>query len=533
MIEVPGAPARCPRCPTAIPQAAEVLVLTDKDELEKGNMWTTRERTTSECFKENTARRQFLRYASLASGCAFLLRPALSAFAAAKPTPKLNVVLIISDDHGWRDAHCYGNTDTRTPTLDRLASEGMRFTHAFAASTLCSPSRAVIDTGLMPFRNGGHVFGGRVRRGTKTIAHYFRDLGYQTANIGKFSKHPSKAFPYEFVKKRWSPKEHDAGLVDLVDTFLKNRETDRPLFLEINTADTHQPWLTNKTYDISTLTVPPHLVDTKETRDALAEYYTSVETLDRNLGKFLSSLDENGYRGNTLVVYTSDHGPNFPFAKWCLYDEGIRVPFVARWPGVIKPHTTTDAMISLADIVPTVIEAAGGTAPANIDGRSFVAVLKGQKKEHRKAIFASHTGNNKRYPQWKANWTPARAIRTRTHKYILNLNPDYEFICHITGCRPDRQPAAYHPYWDSWVRLGQTDEGARMRVEQFRHRPQHELYDLTKDPFEKENMADRPENAERLASLQRRLSGWRKRQGDRVPVYLEKKYVAPDVRQGG
>ncbi len=449
---------------------------------------------------------------------------------AAGPASGLNVVLIISDDHGWRDAGCYGNADTRTPHLDRLARDGMRFTHAFAASTLCSPSRAVIDTGLMPFRNGGHVFGGYVRKGTKTVAHYFRDLGYQTANIGKFSKHPTRAFPYEFVKKRWSPKEHDAGLVDLVDTFLEGRKTDRPLFLEINTADTHQPWLPNDGHDIAKLTVPPHLLDTRETRDALAEYYTSVETLDANIGRFLGSLERNGYRDNTLVIYTSDHGPNFAFAKWCLYDEGIRVPFVARWPGVIRPDTSTDAMISLADIVPTVIAAAGGTAPADIDGLSFLTVLNGHEQEHRKYVFASHTGNHPRYPQWKANWSPARAIRTRTHKYILNLNPNYEFICHITGCKADRQPDAYHPYWDSWVKLARTDDRAKARVAQFQHRPQHELFDLTRDPFEKVNLAGRPENAGLLKTLRTQLSNWRRKQGDKVPVYLEEKYVAPEGR---
>jgi len=380
----------------------------------------------------------------------------------------------------------------------------------------------------MPFRNGGHVFGGHVRPGTKTIAHYFRDLGYQTANIGKFSKHPTRAFPYEFVRKRWSPAEHDAGLIDLVDDFLKDRDTDRPLFLEVNTADTHQPWLENKDYDISTLTVPPHLIDTKETRNALAEYYTSVKTLDSNIGKIVRSLEKHGYRDNTLLIYTSDHGPNFAFAKWCLYDEGIRVPFIAKWPEVIKPNTTTDAMISLSDIVPTIVEAAGGTAPKDIDGQSFMGILTGQKKEHRQAVFASHTGNHNRYPVWKANWTPARAIRTRTHQYILNLNPNYEFICHITGCKPDRQPTAYHPYWDSWVELAKADEGAKMRVNQFQHRPQHELYDLTKDPFEKENIANRPENAELLKSLQAQLSAWRTKQGDKVPVYLRKEYVAPN-----
>ena len=491
--------------------------------MNKARQETTRERGT-----ENATRRQFLRYTAATIGGAGPLALTTPLLAAAKKPPRPNIVLIISDDHGWRDARCCGNSDTRTPHLDRLANEGMRFSHAFAASTLCSPSRAVIDTGLMPFRNGGHVFGGHVRPNTRTIAHYFRDLGYQTANIGKFSKHPTKAFPYEVVHKRWSPERHDAGLIDLVDRFLKTRDTDRPLFLEVNTADTHQPWLKNENYDTAALTIPPHLLDTGETRDALAEYYTSVETLDANIGKLLSTLRTNGCRDNTLVLYTSDHGPNFAFAKWCLYDEGIRVPFIASWPSVIKPNTTTDAMISLADVVPTLIEAAGAEAPRDIDGRSFLDVLTGGKTQHRTTVFASHTGNHRRYPAWKANWSPARAVRTRTHKYILNLNPTYEFICHITGCKPDRQPEAYHPYWDSWVQRARTDEHAQTRVNQFRHRPQHELYDLTKDPFEKNNIAQRPENARLLKSLQTRLSRWRAKQGDNVPVYLDRKYIAPN-----
>lgn len=498
------------------------------ENLQGTHMKKTADGKTSERGDGCGPRRQFVQGAIVVVFFGCLQAISRPAIADSKQGSTLNVVLIISDDHGWRDSRCYGNRDTRTPNMDRLASEGMRFTHAFAASTLCSPSRAVIDTGLMPFRNGGHVFGGHVHPGTKTIAHYFRDLGYQTANIGKFSKHPGKAFPYEVVKKRWSPAEHDAGLIELVNEFLETRTTDRPLFLEVNTADTHQPWLANKDYDVSTIRVPQHLVDTKETRDALAEYYTSVETLDANIGKIVRSLEKNGYRDNTLLIYTSDHGPNFAFAKWCLYDEGIRVPFIARWPGFIQANTTTDAMISLADLVPTVIEVAGGTAPQDIDGRSFRDVLTGKKKEHRTAVFASHTGNHKRYPAWKANWSPARTVRTRTHQYILNLNPNYEFICHITGCKPDRQPEAYHPYWDSWVELAKNDDESKIRVRQFQHRPQHELFDLTKDPLEKDNIADRRENAELLKSLQTQLAAWRTKQGDKVPVYLEGEYVAPD-----
>jgi len=480
-----------------------------------------------QCLTRRFYQKVVLMKASTYCARAFLLMLAIPWLVSTAAGAGLNVVLIISDDHGWRDSGCYGNMDVSTPNLDRLAREGMRFTHAFAASTLCSPSRAVIDTGLMPFRNGGHVFGGHVHPGVKTIAHFFRDLGYETANIGKFSKHPEKAFPYDFVAKRWSPAEHDAGLIRLVDEFLENRDTSKPLFLEVNTADTHMPWLKNTEDDPSALLVPPHMLDTRETRDALADYYTSVKMLDANVGKLLNCLEKRGYRNNTLVIYTSDHGPNFPFAKWCLYDEGIRVPLIARWPGVIRPGTTTDAMISLADIVPTAIGAAGGAVPRNIDGESFLDVLRGRKKEHRDVVFASHTGMSRRYPSWKANWSPARAIRTRTHAYILNLNPNDEFVCHITACRPDRQPAAYHPYWDSWVELAGTDDAAKARVEQFLYRPQNELYDLTRDPFEKENIANRPENAELLRSLQAQLAEWRKQQGDKVPVYLDEKYVAP------
>jgi len=477
-------------------------------------------------------RRQFFQGA-MAAGCATMFTSPRIAFAATEAAPKLNIVMIVSDDHGWRDAGCYGNADLSTPHLDKLAAEGMRFTHAFAASTLCSPSRAAIDTGLMPFRNGGHVFGGHIHGGTRTIAHHFRDQGYQTANFGKFSKHPKQAFAYEVVNEEWSPKNHDAGLAEQVDTFLKERNTGRPLFLQINTADTHMPWLENKGFDLDSLTVPPHLVDTRETRDALADYYSSVETLDLNIGRLTAILDQNGYRENTLLIYTSDHGPNFAFAKWCLYDEGIRVPLIVRWPGVVKAKSSTDAMVSLADLMPTVIEAAGGAPPAEIDGKSFGVVLKGKQQDHRAFIFATHTGMNRKYAAWKANWSPTRAIRTRTHKYILNLNPDYEFICHITGCRPDRQGDAYHPYWDSWVELAKTDAAAKTRVNQFQHRPQHELYDLTKDPFEKNNIADDPANAKLLESLQRELNRWREEQGDKVPVYRDGKYEAPNVRQGG
>ena len=439
-----------------------------------------------------------------------------------------NIVLFISDDHGWSDSGCYGNADVRTPHLDKLAEEGMRFNCLFAADTLCSPSRAVLHTGLMPFRNGGHVFGGHVKKGVKTFSHYLRPLGYETALFGKTSLHPEQAFPYDVKQAEWKPGAAEAeSLPALVDQFLSRRDIRKPLFLEVGTGNPHMPWIENRQYDPSRLTVPEQYIDTPETRDAMADYYTSVTTLDETVGKVREILRKHGYGDNTLFLYTSDHGSNFPLAKWCLYDAGIRVPFLVRWPGKVRPGSVTDAMAGLVDVLPTIVEAAGGRTPDDLDGRSFLGVLTGSKNEHHDCIFASHTGMDRNYPEWKANWSPHRAIRTRTHKYILNLNPNYPFITHLIACGPDRQPEATHPFWKSWEKRAGSDARARRIVTRYAFRPIEELYDLAADPHEQHNIAGDPENAELLRSLRRRLGEWRQSQNDRVPVYLTKPYVAP------
>ncbi|MEF8787677.1 MAG: sulfatase/phosphatase domain-containing protein [Planctomycetota bacterium] len=234
-----------------------------------------------------------------------------------------------------------------------------------------------------------------------------------------------------------------------------------------------------------------------------------------------------GYGSNTIVVYTSDHGANFPFAKWTLYEEGIRVPFIVRWPGKVEPGSVTDAMVSFVDVIPTLMEAAGGRPPGDLDGRSFLDVLTGNSQSHRDAVFASHTGNGRNYPEWKANWSPMRAVCTRSHKYILNLNPRRQFKNHITGCGPNRQPAAYQPYWDAWVEKAKSDSHARRMVNKYLHRPVEELYDLRDDPYEMNNLASSPEHVDVLRSLRSRLASWRKKQGDTVPVHIVQDYEPP------
>lgn len=446
---------------------------------------------------------------------------------------KPNIVMLISDDHGAGHIGAAGHPDVRTQNLDRMVEQGKRFTSAFAADTLCSPSRAVLHTGLMPFRNGGHVFGGQVNDGVKTMSHFLRPLGYQTVLIGKDSLHPAGAFPYDIKKTQWSTGTKEVtSLPAKVEEFLSRRNSDKPLYLEVGTANPHMPWIENKQYDLSELTVPDHFVYTKQTRDALADYYTSVNTLDRTIGKIRSLLNQHGFDENTVFIYTSDHGANFHLAKWCLYDAGIQVPFIVEWPGKVEPGSETDAMISLVDVLPTFVDIAGGNPPENLDGRSFLDVLTGESDQHRQYVFASHTGMGRNYPGWKANHSPHRAVRTQRFKYILNLNPNEKFITHLSECGPDRQPQATHPYWASWEQLasdeeGKTAEKAQRIITRYHWRPVEELYDVRKDPHEQNNLASDPEYRDVLRKLRKRLGKWRSEQGDNVPVHINKTYEAP------
>jgi uncharacterized sulfatase len=442
-------------------------------------------------------RREFIRFAVIAAAA---LRSGRPAAAAEKDVPRPNIILFISDDHGFEDSGAYGDEIVRTPNIDRLAREGMRFTGAFAASPLCSPSRCVLETGLMPFRNGGHKFGTPIRPDVRTMPMFFRELGYHTAHIGKFHHAPKKQFPYDKV----IPDAH-AG-----PRFLAEYDGKKPLLLLVCSHFPHMPWAKNETYDPAKVKLPPNFVDTPQTRLDRCRYYTAVTMMDRQLGDVLEAVKKRGWENNMLVMYTTDQGPSWPFGKWCLYDAGIRVPLIARWPGRIKPGSVTDAMVSLCDLMPTFLDAVGAQPPKGIDGLSFLGVLEGSRQEHRDAVFACHTGNDNGGPG-VANACPARAIRTATHKYIINLHPERTFYTHIVGCK---EAGGYQPFWDTWVKQATTDKRAAEIVNRYLHRPAEELYDIRKDPYEQHNLAADPAQAEVLDLLRKQLAEWRKQQGD-------------------
>jgi N-sulfoglucosamine sulfohydrolase len=214
---------------------------------------------------------------------------------------------------------------------------------------------------------------------------------------------------------------------------------------------------------------------------------------------------------NTFFLFTADNGAQWPFAKWTLYDAGIRTPLIVVWPEKIKGGARTDAMVSWIDILPTLIEVGGGTAPRDIDGKSFLGVLRGQHREHRDRIFTTHSSDQ------KMNVYPIRSVRTGDWKYIRNLHPEFSFTTHIDL----GQPVDGAGYFASWREKAKTDAAAAALVKRYHERPAEELYDLRTDPLELKNLAGDPRHAKRLAAMRMDVEAWMKANDDQGKVYGE------------
>jgi N-sulfoglucosamine sulfohydrolase len=425
---------------------------------------------------------------------------------AAAPAPaRPDFVVFLSDDHGQLDSTPYGAMDVRTPNLQRLASDGLVFTHAFIASPSCAPSRAAMLTGLMPARNGAENNHTYKRDDVASLPATLRALGYQTAAFGQVAHGNTDVARHGFEVHETS------GAAATVEKFLAARDRARPLCLFVGTHEPHVPWPDLDGYDPAKVKLPPTHADTRETREFRARYYTDVTKADTQLGELRALVRAHLDAARTLFIYTSDHGAQWPFGKWNLYDAGIRVPFIAAWPGVIRPGTRTAAMIQWIDLLPTLIAAAGGTVPAGIDGRSFLPVIRGGTAAHRDVIFTTHSGDG------RMNVYPIRAIRTADWKLLLNLRPEFAHTTHI-----DKALARDGGrYWISWFERAQADATAAAIVQRYHARPAVELYDLHADPHEQRNLVAEPAHAARVRDLRAQLEKWMESQGDKRTVFNE------------
>lgn len=467
----------------------------------------------------NITRRDFLKQSVIGSiGAAAASMPMASLNAKDKGRNiRPNIVMYISDDHGIDFLGCYGNKDIQTPNIDALAGEGMLFNNMFAASPTCAPSRSVLWTGLYPARNGCMGNHTTCRTDISALPTYLRKLGYRVVLAHKFHAKPRKeVFDFEYINAGLPRNQANhrvyrmEGLnTKVVEKFLaghaKNR-SDTPLCLILGDSSPHVTWEPNKIYEPAKLKLPPFIVDTRLTRKAMSNYYQDITTMDKRVGEVGAILTKYGFKENTLFIYTTDQGSEWPHSKWTLYDAGIHVPFIAVWPGKIKPSSVCDAMISFVDMTPTFIDIAGGDQPEGLDGKSFLDVILGKTKTFRQYIYASHTRDGDK------NVFPQRCVRNRRHKYILNLLPENTWTTHFTLV-PDI-PESHKQVWDTWVEKGKADTKVSRLLDIIQHHPAEELYDLQVDPYELNNIADKHDK-KILKRLQRELKAWMLSQEDR------------------
>lgn len=455
--------------------------------------------------------------------CALTLTTKLHAQIPAAPDTRPNILLLLSEDQGLQ-LGCYGDTVARTPRLDRLADTGVRFDNAYVVQAGCSPSRAALLTGLYPHQNG------QIGLATHRMRMYHGDIpnlptllhghGYRTALIGKLHINPEENFVYDSRVTVGNFNIRDVAKVARAAADVFN-ESGRPFFLQISYNDTHSPYVPKKSdgglpverQDPDGLTTLPFLgASTPQTRETLAHYYDCVSRLDTGVGMVLDALDKAGKSDNTLVIFMSDHGPQLIRGKMSCYEGGLRIPLIIRYPGKMRAGAVRTELITELDLAPTVLEAAGLSAPDHWPGRSVLPLLTDDVNDWRDMIFTEFTLH------WPVTYYPQRAVRDSRYKLIHNLLPGRDNpVCEIYLKEKDIPTIQRKD-------LPTLSPEARQAIHRFGHPPAYELYDLQVDPWEFHNLADLPEHAEALARLKQALEQWQVETDDplRHPEVLER-----------
>ncbi|KAA1259852.1 Arylsulfatase [Rubripirellula obstinata] len=427
-----------------------------------------------------------------------------------------DIVVYLADDLSAADLKLYGGTNIQTPSIDRLAADGMTFDQAFVASPSCAVSRAALLTGLMPARNGAEENHSYPHADVLRLTTVLNAMGYQTAAFGKVA-HLRSAPDYKF--DTFDLKQNIPELRQTVTDFLENRTDTRPLALFVGVSDPHVPWPSESSVDPESMSMPPQLLDTPRTRVQRSRYLQEVKDLDAYLGE-LRELTDKHLSKDQLFVFSSDHGAQFPFGKWTLYDEGIRVPLIVAQQGSIEAGSRTDAMVSWVDILPTLIDIGGGEVPENLDGQSFASVIYGDADSLRDRIFTTHSGDV------KMNVYLSRSVRTDRYKLIWNPHPEFAFTSYIDLLLRETSG----DYFKQWTEAAKTDPEAAKVLARYYGRPEYELFDLKEDPNELNNLADSPELASVRLQLDSELKAWITEQGDQLTVFHEPLMLdAPDT----
>lgn len=433
-----------------------------------------------------------------------------------------NIIYFICHDLG-KHLGCY-DAMVASPNLDRFGASAVTFDNAFCSAPACSPSRACAITGLYSHLNGevglSHM-GWAIRPDVKTVVHYLNEAGYETAHCGIAHEAHPRTLPFQVdMEHEWDDWD-SANAVDRAIGYLEGRADDAPPFyLNIGVQEVHASRWSRRdeiVYDLyggpvpeDEVYVPNYSIDCPEMRRRFGRFQASIAYMDRHFQRLLEAVDNLGLAGNTVVIFTTDHGIANHRAKGTLYDRGTEISLMVRMPGGTAAGRRVDDLVPNIDLAATVLDAAGVTPPEGMNGRSFLPLITGgayrpwdaiftERNFHGEHAFPGETSNDRGFVD---RYDPVRAVRTRDFHYIRNFEPEVRPRAWIPPeLPPDWQPCE-----------GDND----MWPPETEPRPEEELYHVPHDPAEFCNVAEHPEYEAVRADLEQRLLAWMRETGDHV-----------------
>lgn len=392
-----------------------------------------------------------------------------------------NFIFYLADDQDLLDYGIYGNPKVHTPAVDALAKEGMRFTNFYTSQAICAPSRSQIFTGMYPLKNGCMANHLPVKPNLKTVIDYMKAEGYEVVLAGKGHVKPNSVFQwskyFKSVDNRYLP-------LDKLENYLENIK--KPFCVFVTSDFPHGPYPKISEYTNEDIHQLPY--DQGNFRKFKTGYYQNIRDDNAQLEQVLELVKANGFVDNSIFIYASDHGIS---GKWGVAEQGLKVPFIVRWPGVVEANSVSETMLNFVDILPTFLDIIGADIPQDLDGKSFQPTLKGNTDPIHDYIFSLATKQNIQ----KCKIFPSRAIRGKRFKFIRNYN-SIEVVESNYGS---------NPVINAFIRKG---------AESFPNVPFEELYDLELDPYQEKNLINNPEYLEQKNRLSSALENWMIAQND-------------------
>ena len=424
-----------------------------------------------------------------------------------KKLDKPNFIIFIADDISWNDFGCYGNEFVQTPNIDKLASEGMVFHNMYLTTSSCSPSRNSIMTGRYPHNTGSPELHTEPPMDMPSLAKKLNKSGYFTVSSGKFHLGDYVRMGFDLIHE--DRNINGFGGEDKWVSTIEARPMNKPFFLWYASYDAHRNWGLNKftgTHDIDKLKVPEYLIDDKQTRVDLANYYDEIKRFDYSIGQVIETLKKQNVFQDTFIIIMSDNGRPFPHSKTRLNDQGVKTPFIIFYEKG-KVRGQTNSLVSSIDIAPTILDYAKVEIEENFQGKSFKEILSNPRESFRNYVFAEHN--------WHDYESHQRMVRNKEFMYIENNRNKFAQLGPLDVINS--------PSYKSLLEKNKFKKTTEIQSEIFVNpRPKEEFYNLKNDPFQRKNLINTPKFTDKINDLKTILKKWKDQTGDSEPVKITK-----------